>query len=122
MGTNARQDLNFSAFAALDVDTDAVFDALAAERRRYVIACLLTYTTPMSMADLATELAMWERDAGADDVPAAAEDAYAVLSHVDIPKLADAGIVEYDEDGNAVALADAAPEIADHLSLPRIES
>lgn len=95
-----------AALADADVDADALFDVLADSRRRFVIACLDEYADPMALRDVADELATWERDAPITDIPAdEVESIHAALYHVHVPKMVDAGIVDYCRERDAVALA-----------------
>lgn len=92
---------------ASDVERmDRLFQALADGRRRFVVRALTAHHT-MTVADLADECAEWEHDAplqeiDADDVL----DIYLSFVHNHVKKLADADLVEYDEDQELVALAD----------------
>lgn len=72
---------------------DSVIDCLAAERRRIVLAVLEGRTEPMARADLAREVARRESaDEPSDDV---VKTVLVSLHHVHLPKLANAGLVEY---------------------------
>lgn len=73
------------------------FDILADQRRCYLIDCLQECETPIALTDLAEEVAIRENDSPGTDVPAQhAERIATSLHHVHIPRLADAGVVEYD--------------------------
>lgn len=88
------------------VDTNTLFSILSSERRRYALYCLQQYRNPMTLADLADEVARLET--GEETVAAIpAEDVktvYMMLYHTHIPKLADANIVDYDQDTDTVRL------------------
>lgn len=81
----------------------AVIDALADERRRRTLAVLNDRATPLSVTDLACELASAELDTTRGEVP---EDyrhsVHVALHHCHLPKLADAGLVLYDEAAHEV--------------------
>ena len=83
---------------------DRCFEALADERRRRVLAALCEADAPMSLTELAVELTQAETgprgDAGPDP-----EDRKVQLYHRHVPKLVDAGLVEFDRDRRTVALA-----------------
>lgn len=86
---------------------DAVFEALADERRRYALHCLKEHETPLALADLAEEVAVQENSSPITEVTA--EDVkrtYMSLYHTHIPKLEDAGIVRYNQDADGVVLSD----------------
>ena len=121
MMTDTREsDLDFT--AVTDLDLDALFDVLSDSRRRFVLACLDEYATPLALGDVADELAVRERDAAITEI--AAEDVrsvYADLYHVHVPKMADFGIVEYSQERDAVTLADGHDELSAVAKLPGIE-
>lgn len=94
----------------------AVFDLLSDQRRRYVLHCLRTYDNPMQLADVADEIAVLERDTVITDIPA--EDVkrvYISLYHTHVPKLVDAGVVEYSQERDAVALTERATELQSQI-------
>lgn len=80
-----------------------VVDVLSSRRRRYVLYYLLDSSDGVTeLDDLADQLQRWERAAD-DEVP----DDHGVriataLHHVDLPKLSDAGIVDFDPRSGAV--------------------
>lgn len=70
----------------------------------------------VSVTELARELATWEARRSATDRTDDGTDAIEVaLVHSHLPKMADAGIVEYDDGRQVVTLADRTEEIRDHL-------
>ncbi|SEW19528.1 DUF7344 domain-containing protein [Halobacterium jilantaiense] len=88
------------------LDESALHDLLSSERRRHALDCL-TEHGPMALPDLADEVADREHDEPLPQVP---EDAvltiYLSLYHTHVPKLQTAGVVDYDQDRDLVALAD----------------
>lgn len=87
-----------------------LFDALADERRRVVLDCLAGADAPMAVEDLARQVAArrrWgEEPAGRSDPPAdAVHRVHVSLHHAHLPKLDDAGLVEYDPDEQVVRAA-----------------
>lgn len=90
-------------------DTDAVddvIDALAHRRRRHVLRCLAERGSAMRLTALATAVARRELDdADVDYADAIVERVRRSLHHRHVPKLADAGLVEYDRTFDAVGLA-----------------
>ena len=110
-----------AALTDLDVDTDALFDVLSDSRRRFVLACLQEYATPMALGDVADELAVWEHDAPITDVPAdAVRSIYASLYHRHVPKMVDAGIVEYSQERDALTVAGTGDDLAPLVNLPSL--
>ncbi|MFD1562576.1 hypothetical protein ACFR99_03250 [Haloarchaeobius amylolyticus] len=94
------------------IAADTALEILSNRRRRCVLQCLLPYDNPLALADLADEVAALENGTGTTDVSKAdAKDIYVSLYHVDIPKLADADIVEYDQGQNTVTLTQNAVEL-----------
>lgn len=80
---------------------DAVFDGLSDGRRRLVCHVLADGGGPTPFDDLIDAVVARERPT--DGSPSADRETVAVdLRHVQLPKLADAGIVEYDVDGGIV--------------------
>lgn len=83
-----------------DPSLDAVFELLAARRRRYLLYYLEDEDAEpvVELDDLADRISAWEEewtdeDAVETDSPDAIRDD---LHHVHLPRLADAGLVEYD--------------------------
>lgn len=91
---------------APQLSTDVLLDLLSHERRRYALACLKRYQTPMPLADLADEVARAEYDADTlRQVPAdAVKEIYLDLYHSHIPKLEDAHLLAYSQEQDAVEL------------------
>lgn len=96
-----------AAFRDASTVGDSVFAVLASERRRTVLRCLRTADAPVAMADLARDVLARERDADPGDIPEEViERVYVSLHHCHLPKLADGGYLQYDEDQSSVALTD----------------
>lgn len=125
MSNARRSETDYAALADLDVntdrdvDTDDLFDVVSNVRRRFVVACLDEYATPMALRDVADELATWEHDAPIAEVPEEnVRSIYVSLYHVHVPKLAAAGIVEYSEERDAVAPREISEDIVSLVDLP----
>lgn len=71
-------------------------------RRRYVLHCLTTSETPMALADLADDLVRWETDSSPPTAQDVRERVYVSLYHCHLPKLAEAGLVDFDSDRKLV--------------------
>ena len=96
---------------------NTVFTLLRDRRRRYALAALADREPPVSLSELAAAVATREAsdaDRPSDDTAGAARDATTTvaaddvaqaLHHVHLPKLADAGVVDYDAAENTVTLA-----------------
>jgi DNA-binding transcriptional ArsR family regulator len=96
--------------AVIDPDSDAgdsvdrLFWALADARRRTVLDVLSHQLSPIHTETLARELGARERDISESEVAADRVDGIlAALTHVHLPHLADAGLIEYDPDEQTVA-------------------
>jgi len=95
---------------------DVVFDILSSARRRYVLYLLKTEDEPIEMTDLAERVAAWENDTTvAELTKQQRKRVYVSLYQTHVPKLEDAGLVEYDQDSGAVDLTPAAADIDRYL-------
>lgn len=76
---------------------DRLLETLADERRRHVRRCLSEHETPITLADLANDVAVRERETRLSAVsPEETKRIYVALSHTQVPKLVDAGLVTYE--------------------------
>lgn len=85
------------------LDIDDVLEALRSERRRHALAVLAEHSTPLTLADLADEVAIREHAAPIDEI--AAEDVqrvYLDLYHAHVPKLVELDVLEYHQEGDLV--------------------
>ncbi len=81
-------------------------DAIACPRRRHALACLAKHAQ-MTLADLADEIAVKEWEQRIDSIPAEAVlDIYFALYYRHVPRLADAELVDYDQERDLVVLTD----------------
>lgn len=81
-----------------DRSVDTVFDVLAHQRRRYVLAILADDDRSIAVADLAEDIAVLESDEVPAEIPKETIQAISTsLYHRHLPKLVDAGFVEYDD-------------------------
>ncbi len=95
---------------------DLVFDLLSSPRRRFVLHYLRSESDTIALTALADEVAAWEYETPVEELSdQERKRAYVSLYQTHIPKLADAGIVEYDTDSGEVALAQAASVIDAYL-------
>ncbi|ARS91804.1 DUF7344 domain-containing protein [Natrarchaeobaculum aegyptiacum] len=86
---------------------DVIFELLKNRRRREVLSYLLEADETVTLGELAEQIAAWENDT---DVNALSSDqrkrVYVALYQTHLPKMDDAGIVEYDQDRGLISLAD----------------
>lgn len=107
-----------NAAAVQSLSLDEIFATLQHERRRRVISRLQTAENPISLTDFADELAAEETETSTDDVSEAEMTRVSTsLYHVHLPKLADAGIVEYDWDEDTITLAENVEQVEPYLGL-----
>ena len=92
--------------------TEAEFETLVADyRRRYALYCLFRFTTPMTLPTLADRVTELEYGAPAESLLDERLCVYMSLYHDHIPPLAEAGIVEYSQEGDTVDLAENASAV-----------
>lgn len=72
---------------------------LANPRRRLALALLEASETPVTVRDIAHEIATREHDEPLPEIPSeTVTRIYSSLYHVHVPKLEEAGVIEYDVD------------------------
>lgn len=98
-----------SATAELEVDRSELAAVLASGLRRRVVERLRETDVPLSLADLAVELARADVETETD-VWTRAECYWIKLYHNHVPALEETGLVEYDRDRRTVSLAPAAAD------------
>jgi DNA-binding transcriptional ArsR family regulator len=84
-------------------------------RRRYLLYCLYMYANPVRLSDIAYQIAIWEGEEAVDDIAAERHRVYMSLYHDHLPELADADIVEYDQQEDMVELGANHSEVKDAL-------
>jgi hypothetical protein len=78
---------------------DALFDALSSRRSRYILHDLRSEDTPVTLEDLVDTVAAWETDKSIDLVSDEhRRNVLMSLQHTQLPKLAMAGLVQYDDE------------------------
>ena len=95
---------------------DVIFELLKNRRRREVLSYLLEAEETVTLGELAEQIAAWENDT---DVNALSSDqrkrVYVALYQTHLPKMDDAGIVDYDQDRGLITLADNADLLVMYL-------
>ncbi|ELZ30444.1 hypothetical protein C474_11546 [Halogeometricum pallidum JCM 14848] len=85
---------------------DERLEALSHRRRRHVLQCLEEGRTPLTLAELANEVAKRDRDATQSGISAEeVEKVRVVLYHLHLPKLRDADLVAYDRENDSITLS-----------------
>lgn len=122
MTHNETNNPDFTALANSDVELDALFDVLSDSRRRFILTYLQEHDTPMALMDVVDELATWEHEADITDIPAKEVSSISIsLYHRHLPKMADAGIVEYTREGGAEVPTENSDELISLVSSPPVE-
>jgi hypothetical protein len=97
---------------------DTVFSLLSNQRRRYAIHYLHRTAEPASLRDLTEQVAAWENGVTVDDLEyKQRKRVYTSLHQTHLPKLVEAGVVEYDRDEDTVELTDRAAVLDAYLEL-----
>lgn len=88
-------------------------DCLSNSRRRYALKRLDRAARPMALADLAEDVVDHETDASSSEADAeTVKRVYMQLYHRHVPKLADADLVQYDQERDQVELLEC-PDVLD---------
>lgn len=99
-----------------ELSQDAVFDLLSNPRRRFVINYLLREGGPVTIQQLSRELAAWEFDVDPDDLTDQQEKRiYVALYQTHVPKLEEAGVLEYDAEASLVEITDTATQLQSYI-------
>ncbi|UTF54478.1 MULTISPECIES: DUF7344 domain-containing protein [Natronosalvus] len=95
---------------------DVILELLANRRRRYLLYALRGRTVPIELSKLAEEVAGWEHDVHPDEVAKNEyKSVYVSSVQCHVPKLADAGVVDHDEDNHTVILAENFEQLEPYL-------
>ena len=101
-----------------DLSRDMVFDVLKNRRRRYALHFLKQQEGSVKLSDLAEQVAAWENDSTVNTISAAERKrVYTALYQSHLPKLDDAGIVNYNQNRGIVELTEKAAELDVYLEL-----
>lgn len=99
-----------------ELSRDRVFDILSSPRRRYVLHYLRRERSPIELTDLAEEVAAWENDTTVESLSSQdRKRVYVSLYQTHIPKLAEAGLIQYDSDSGDVTLSSRASAIDQYM-------
>lgn len=102
-----------------DVDhRSLVFDLLADEHRRHAVAYLATCEESVTISELAAEIATRSSNRPRTAIPTQQTRSIMIdLHHKHVPKLAEAGVVEYDRECGLVELSEDDAVVEGALSL-----
>lgn len=95
-----------------ELSQDVVFNLLSNPRRRFMLSYLQRRGEPVDITDLANEIAAWENETTVDELTSQQRKrVYVSIYQTHIPKLEDAGVIEYDRESGVVAPAERIGEI-----------
>ncbi|WP_135363522.1 DUF7344 domain-containing protein [Halosimplex halophilum] len=117
---SSQRPIDGSADQLSEADPSLVYSALAVADRRFVVAMLADRGESLHLSAIADALAARKHDS--ESVPqSTVRSVTTALYHVHAPKLADAGIVDYDRETERVALAVDADAVREVVALPSVE-
>ena len=100
------------------LDEETVFSVLRNKRRRYALHYLKQRDEPVSVSELAEQIAAWETDTPVRDVdPGDRKRVYISLLQSHFPTLEDAGMVEFDTEDSVVQLTEMASDVDIYVEL-----
>lgn len=94
-----------------------IFDLLRDDRRRYILHYLFRHPGVVSLNDLADQITRWEEKLSYDCY----ERILTSLYHIHFPKLANAGLIQYDTEQETVELLETADQVSPYLALAAAE-
>lgn len=101
-----------------DLTADTILELLANRRRRYLLYALRGRTEPVELSRLAETVAGWEHDVPPDEVAKNEyKSVYVSSVQCHVPKLADANVVDHDEDNHSVILSDNFEQLEPYLEV-----
>lgn len=99
-----------------ELSQDTLFSLLSNPRRRFVLQYLNRVDEPVTLQDLATEVAAWENETDPENLTDKQQKRlYVSLYQTHIPKLEEAGIIEYDSDSGEITLTNQAGDLNRYL-------
>lgn len=102
----------------LPLPLDTVFRVLAHPRRRRILYYLTTCNYAVPLKELIDKVVIQEAEPHKENLPADVYGQIALdLHHTQIPKLAEAGVIEYNKQEKLVALADTIRPLDEYLHL-----
>lgn len=111
-------DIYPSTTSEMEISTNIVFKLLAHPQRRFVIHYLLRASTAVPVSELVEQVAAWKANCPIDGLSDDDCQQTAIpLQHTHLSKLADAGVIRYEEDHQLVEVTSAATTLAPYLQL-----
>ncbi|MFC6716220.1 hypothetical protein ACFQGT_08070 [Natrialbaceae archaeon GCM10025810] len=101
---------------AQNLSADTILELLANRRRRYLLYALRGHDEPIELSTLAEQVAGWEHDVPPDEVAKNEyKSVYVSSVQCHVPKLADAGVVDHDEENHTVVLSENFEQLEPYL-------
>lgn len=105
-----------SSRAGRQLSADTILELLANRRRRYLLYALRGREDPIELSTLAEQIAGWEHDVPPEEVAKNEyKSVYVSSVQCHVPKLADAGVVDHDEDNHTVILGENFDQLEPYL-------
>ncbi|WP_265109774.1 DUF7344 domain-containing protein [Halosolutus halophilus] len=99
-----------------ELSADTILELLANRRRRYLLYALRGQDGPIELSTIAEQVAGWEHDVPPDEVAKNEyKSVYVSSVQCHVPKLADSGVVDHDEENHTVVLADNFEQLEPYL-------
>lgn len=96
-----------SSSGAERLSKDVIFELLKNRRRREVLTYLLDREETVTLGELAEQIAAWENDTSVNALSSdQRKRVYVALYQTHLPKMDDAGIIDYDQDRGLITLSD----------------
>ena len=105
-----------------ELTADTILELLANRRRRYLLYALRDRDEPIELSKLAETVAGWEHDVPPEDVEKNEyKSVYVSSVQCHVPKLADVGVVDHDEDNHTVILSENFDQLQPYLQLVMLD-
>ena len=100
-----------------EVQLDVIFDILKNQRRRHVLRYLREHETT-TLSDLAEHVAALENDKDVRELTSSERKrVYVGLYQCHLPRMSDAGVIEFDSDRGRIELRDTADQLDEYLDV-----
>jgi len=101
-----------------ELSRELVFEMLSNQRRRHVVHYLIAREGPAELRDVSRKVAAWENGKRPEAVTTEERRrVYNALQQVHLPKMDDAGLVEYDADRSTLAATDHLTDLRVYLEV-----
>jgi|GEM_PF-282381 hypothetical protein len=100
------------------LSTEAVFETLSSQRRRYTLHYLKQRQEPVTVRDLSEQVAAWENGIDREAVtPKLRKRVYTALHQTHLPKMSKLDVVEYDSDRGVVGMTPRVSQLDIYLDI-----